>query len=94
MYTTLIETFHEINTVTLFQIQMHPILNLVKKEGIKGRYPKAREFDESGNLIRDIEFTDHGRSDHPNPHQHMRENNPTGGTRTREPAEPVTGWDY
>lgn len=71
-----------------------PHTQLGKKEGGKGQYPKAREFDENGNPIRDIEFTDHGRSDHPNPHQHMRENNPTGGTRTREPAEPVTGWDY
>lgn len=35
-----------------------------------GEYTQGREFDASGNRIRDIDFTDHGRKDHPNPHQH------------------------
>ena len=26
------------------------------------RYPQAREFDANGNPVRDIDFTDHGRS--------------------------------
>jgi RHS repeat-associated protein len=37
----------------------------------KGRYPQAREFDENGRPVRDVDWTDHGRSDvHTNPHQH------------------------
>ena len=58
-------------------------------------YPQAREFDKNGKPIRDIDFTDHGTPNkHPNPHQHRREENPTGGTRTREGAEPLPGWTY
>ena len=48
------------------------------------------------NLIRDIDFTDHGRSqNHPNPHQHRYKPNGSGGTpnRSKEP-EPLEGWKY
>ncbi|MCH9609382.1 MAG: hypothetical protein S4CHLAM45_05230 [Chlamydiales bacterium] len=58
----------------------------------KGKYPQAREFDENGEPVRDIDFTDHGRpKNHPNPHEHKWEPNPTGGTPQRSPeAEPLT----
>ncbi len=47
-----------------------------------GPYRQAREFDENGNPVRDIDFTDHGRGQ-PNPHQHRYVPNPTGGTLRR-----------
>lgn len=63
--------------------------------GRKGKYPQAREFDKNGKPVRDIDFTDHDRPhDHTNPHQHRREENATGGTRTREDGEPLPGWKY
>ncbi|MCD8177127.1 MAG: hypothetical protein LUE98_06805, partial [Tannerellaceae bacterium] len=37
----------------------------------KGKYRQAREFDASGKEIRDIDFTDHKRSDHTNPHTYI-----------------------
>lgn len=73
-----------------------PHTQLGTKEGRHGKYPQAREFDEKGNPVRDIDFTDHGRpQNHPNPHQHEHKPNPTGGTRIRDPiGKPVTGWSY
>jgi hypothetical protein len=72
-----------------------PHTELGTKDGSKGRYPQAREFDEKGNPVRDIDFTDHGRPEqHPNPHQHLPQPNPSGGTPQRGPPEPVTGWNY
>lgn len=67
-----------------------PYTQLGRKEGGKGSYPQAREFDSDGKPVKDIDFTDHGRpSQHPNPHQHTYEDNPTGGTRQRGPVEPL-----
>ena len=66
------------------------------KKGSKGTYPQAREFDEHGNPVRDIDFTDHGPPQkHPNPHQHEHLPNSTGGTpeRSKNP-EHVRGWNY
>lgn len=73
-----------------------PHTQLGTRNGEKGKYPQAREFDENGRPVRDIDFTDHGRPDkHPFPHQHRWKENPTGGTRQRNKlAEPVTGWEY
>lgn len=73
-----------------------PHTQLGTKEGRHGKYPQAREFDENGNPVRDIDFTDHGRpQNHPNPHQHEHKPNPTGGTRIRDPiGKPVSGWSY
>lgn len=72
-----------------------PHTQLGKRNGSQGPYPQAREFDENGNPVREIDFTDHGTPNkHPNPHQHRREENPTGGTRTREGAEPLPEWKY
>jgi hypothetical protein len=65
-----------------------PHTQLGQKDGRKGRYPQAREFDGEGNPVRDIDFTDHGRG-HPNPHQHPYKENPTGGTRSRGGYEPL-----
>jgi RHS repeat-associated protein len=57
--------------------------------GSKGPYPQAREFDADGEEVQTIDFTDHGRADHPNPHRHQRLPNPTGGTPKRGPPEPL-----
>ena len=55
------------------------------RNGRKGKYAQAREFDENGKPVRDIDFTDHGRKkNHPNPHQHIYNENPTGGTMQRD----------
>ncbi len=62
-----------------------PHTELGTKQGSKGPYPQAREFDETGKPVRDIDFTDHGRpQNHPIPHQHEWKPNPTGGTPKRE----------
>ncbi|MEX0961298.1 MAG: RHS repeat-associated core domain-containing protein [Simkaniaceae bacterium] len=56
------------------------------KDGTKGKYPQAREFDAQGKPVKDIDFTDHGRpKKHPNPHEHKWKPNPTGGTPQRSP---------
>jgi RHS repeat-associated protein len=69
-----------------------PHTELGTKNGTKGKYPQAREFDAQGRPVRDIDFTDHGRpQNHPNRHQHKWKPNPTGGTPQRSPeAEPLT----
>jgi hypothetical protein len=55
-------------------------------------YKQAREFDEYGKPVRDIDFTDHAYpGNHPNPHQHKWVPNQTGGTLKREKkARPLT----
>jgi hypothetical protein len=59
-------------------------------------YTQAREWGHNaeGQLVvkKDIDFTDHGRpSNHPNPHQHVYLDNPTGGTSQRSKvAEPLS----
>ena len=62
------------------------------REGSKGKYPKARQFDKDGNIVKEIEFTDHSKpSNHPCPHQHVYEPNATGGTPRRgKKAEEVS----
>lgn len=63
---------------------------LGQKDGRKGKYDQAREFDAKGKPVRDIDFTDHGRpKTHPNPHQHQYVPNTTGGTPSRGPTEPL-----
>jgi RHS repeat-associated protein len=60
------------------------------RTGRKDTYRKAREFDENGKPVKDIEFTDHGRpKNHTNPHQHRIVPNQTGGTPKRLDAEPL-----
>lgn len=71
-----------------------PHTQLGMKNGSKGKYPKAREFAENGRPVKDIEFTDHGRDDHPNPHQHTHKPNPSGGTPIRDDPKPLEGWRY
>ena len=66
-----------------------PHTQLGTKTGRKGTYPQAREFDSNGNPVRDIDFTNHGRANHPNPHQHRYIPNETGGTPKRGPTEPL-----
>ena len=69
-----------------------PHTELGTKNGIKGKYPQAREFDVQGRPVKDIDFTDHGRpQNHPNPHEHKWKPNSTGGTPQRSPeADPLT----
>lgn len=72
-----------------------PHTELGTRDGSKGKYPQAREFDKDGKPVRDIDFTDHGYpKKHPNPHQHRQEPNPTGGTPQRGNPEPVPEWRY
>lgn len=66
-----------------------PHAQLGRKQGRSGEYDQAREFGKDGKLKRDIDFTNHGRKDHPIPHQHRYEPNETGGTARRLPAEPL-----
>ncbi|MFM8899896.1 MAG: RHS repeat-associated core domain-containing protein [Burkholderiales bacterium] len=64
---------------------------LGQKQGRKGKYDQAREFDANGKPVRDIDFTDHGRpQNHPNPHQHDYLPNPTGGTPQHGPPKPLS----
>ncbi|MGG6269680.1 hypothetical protein ACQ4M3_30245 [Leptolyngbya sp. AN03gr2] len=49
-------------------------------------YTRVREFGENGKLIRDIDFTNHDRADHTNPHQHRYDAN----TGKRMSAEPIS----
>lgn len=72
-----------------------PHTELGTRDGSKGKYPQAREFDKDGNPVRDIDFTDHGYpKKHPIPHQHRPQPNPTGGTPKRGNPEPVPEWNY
>ncbi|RDH96085.1 RHS repeat-associated protein [Curtobacterium sp. AG1037] len=60
------------------------------RKGSKGPYPQAREFSDDGQVVRTIDFTDHGRPKlHTNPHQHRAVPNPTGGTAQRGDPEPL-----
>ena len=52
------------------------------------RYKQAREFDNNGKPIRDVDFTDHGRpNQHTDPHEHPY--HPTTGQRGK--AQPCSG---
>jgi hypothetical protein len=67
-----------------------PHTQLGTKKGRKGDYPQGREFDENGNPVKDIDFTDHGRpTEHTNPHEHRYIPNETGGTPKRGSSEPL-----
>lgn len=66
-----------------------PHTQLGTRSGRNGDYPQAREFDANGKPVRDIDFTGHGRADHPNPHQHRYVPNETGGSLRRGPSEPL-----
>jgi hypothetical protein len=68
----------------------YPHTQIGGKGGRKGEYAQTREWGEDGRLIRDIDWTDHGRpSAHTNPHQHEYIPNPTGGSPQHGPAMPV-----
>ncbi len=72
-----------------------PHTQLGTRDGSKGKYPQAREFGKDGKPLKGIDFTDHGRPwDHPNPHEHPYEPNPTGGTPGRGNAKPLKNWRY
>lgn len=50
-------------------------------------YNQRREFDAEGRPVNDADFTDHGRSDHPNPHRHDRTE--VSGSYQRGPTRPL-----
>jgi RHS repeat-associated protein len=66
------------------------------KQGRKGKYKQAREFDENGREIRDIDFTDHGRPNaHPDsPHQHIYTGRGRGNRQRVKKPERVEGYKY
>jgi RHS repeat-associated protein len=65
-----------------------PYSQLGQRDGRKGKYDQAREFDAEGKPVRDVDFTDHGRpNQHPSPHQHVYRPSPTGGTPSRGDSE-------
>jgi len=49
----------------------HTQLGKRTSRGTGEKYTQGREFGEGGKHNKDIDFTNHGRSDHPNPHQHQ-----------------------
>ncbi len=72
-----------------------PHTQLGTRHSESGKYPQAREFDSTGKPVRDLDFTDHGNpGKHPSPHQHIHEENITGGTRERGTAKPIPEWRY
>ena len=72
-----------------------PHTELGTRNGDKGKYPQAREFDDNGKPVRDIDFTDHGRPEiHLNPHEHPYIKNPTGGTLQRDDGQEFQNWGY
>jgi hypothetical protein len=59
------------------------------------KYVQAREFDTNGKPVKTIDFTDHGEPlIHPNPHEHLCEPNPSGGTSQRGDPKPLENWKY
>lgn len=49
----------------------HTQLGTKVSSGTGQPYTQAREFGQNGQHIRDMHFTNHGRGNHPNPHQHV-----------------------
>lgn len=60
----------------------YPHTQLGKREGGSGTYRQTREW-ENGQPIKDTDWTNHGRKDHTDPHDHWYKPNPTGGTPKR-----------
>jgi hypothetical protein len=72
-----------------------PHTQLGIRNGSRGQYRQGREWDEHGDIVRDIDFTDHGYPHiHSNPHQHVYTDNPTGGSRRRGDPEALPNWSY
>jgi RHS repeat-associated protein len=63
----------------------HTQLGTKTSKSSGNKYPQAREFGENGKHVRDVDFTNHGRADHVNPHQHVID--PVTGKRG--PATPL-----
>jgi RHS repeat-associated protein len=67
-----------------------PHSQLGSREGRRGTYNQAREFDQNGKPVKDIDFTDHGRpNQHTNPHEHPYVENTTGGAMKRDNGQPL-----
>ena len=68
----------------LLPLSSAPHTQIGWRDGRKGGYRQTREFGEKGKPIKDTDWTDHGRpKQHQNPHDHLWEDNPTGGTPRR-----------
>jgi RHS repeat-associated protein len=52
------------------------------------QYKQAMEYDANGNPVRRVDFSNHGRSDHPNPHEHPIDPN-TGKIGPPQPLPPT-----
>ena len=70
-------------------ISQFPHTQIGEHTGRRNSYRQTREWGANGELIRDIDWTDHGRpQNHTNPHQHTWEDNTTGGSKRRGEAQP------
>ncbi|NET47729.1 MAG: hypothetical protein F6K09_03190 [Merismopedia sp. SIO2A8] len=66
----------------------YPHTQLGYQEGRKKSDRQTRTWGENGQLIKDIDWTDHGRpQNHPNPHEHLWLPTPTGGSAQRGPTK-------
>ena len=66
-----------------------PHTQIGEQTGRRGSYRQTREWGADGEMVRDIDWTDHGRpQNHTNPHEHPWEDNPTGGSQRRGEGRP------
>ena len=66
----------------------YPHTQIGWKEGRRGGYRQTRQFDHNGLEVKRTDWTNHGRSDHFNPHDHVIVPNKTGGTLEIGSAKP------
>jgi hypothetical protein len=59
---------------------------LGNKQGRRGPYTQGATFDNKGKFRGRTDVTNHGRSDHPNPHYHTE----TGQNSANSPPQPIT----
>jgi len=61
----------------------YPHTQIGLKEGRNTVYRQTREWGYNGDIVKDIDWTNHGRVDHSMPHVHDYINNITGGSKNR-----------
>lgn len=70
---------------------MDPHTQIGWQDGRRGGYVQTREFGPNGQPVKQVDWTDHGRSaQHTDPHVHDYVPNPTGGTPQHGPARPLS----
>ncbi|WP_397334797.1 hypothetical protein [Paenibacillus thiaminolyticus] len=67
----------------------NPHTQIGEKQGRNGSYRQTREFGKNGDYIKDTDWTNHGRKNHTNPHDHYYIPNSTGGTKQRGGPTPL-----